>query len=267
VYAAEVKKPVLKSYQIPYRLTDTNHVLVRVKINNKGPFNFIIDTGAPALFVATSVANKLGIKPDKAGWGNFDRFEIEGGAVEIKARGCVETPFQVEGINALGLAGTELHGIIGYSILGRYRMEFDFTRDKMRWTRLNYDPGLPKAIKSKGQPAASLDAIGSFMKVLALLLEKKPPAKVVPRGFLGIELAPANKGKGVLIKAVLAKSPAALAGLQSGDVITEFQGDEVSAIEEVQDRAARLHPGQKARFTVHHKGTDRKIVVKAGEGL
>ena len=38
-------KPAL----VPYRLTDTHHTLVRVKINGKGPFNFIVDTGCPAV--------------------------------------------------------------------------------------------------------------------------------------------------------------------------------------------------------------------------
>ncbi len=42
-----------QSFQVPYRLTDTNHFLVRVRINGKGPFNFLVDSGAPALYVAT----------------------------------------------------------------------------------------------------------------------------------------------------------------------------------------------------------------------
>ena len=41
---------------VPYRLSKTQHVLVRAKINGKGPYNFIVDTGAPALFVSTGVA-------------------------------------------------------------------------------------------------------------------------------------------------------------------------------------------------------------------
>jgi len=40
------------SYEIPYKLTDTKHVMVRVKLNGKGPFNFILDTGAPALIIS-----------------------------------------------------------------------------------------------------------------------------------------------------------------------------------------------------------------------
>src|SRR5262249_19914249 len=106
--ADDVQKPISKTYQVPYRLTNTNHVLVRVKINGKGPYNFILDTGAPALFVSTPVCTKLGIQADKRGWGTFDRFEIEGGVVLNRAKGRVEDPFQLEGMNGLGLAGAEL---------------------------------------------------------------------------------------------------------------------------------------------------------------
>ena len=47
-----------RSFQVPYRLTDTNHFLVRVRINGKGPFNFLVDSGAPALFIASETATK-----------------------------------------------------------------------------------------------------------------------------------------------------------------------------------------------------------------
>src|SRR4051812_28168678 len=52
-----------RSYQIPYRLTETNHALVRVRIDGKGPFNFLVDTGAPALYVGTEAARKAGLEP------------------------------------------------------------------------------------------------------------------------------------------------------------------------------------------------------------
>ncbi len=34
-----------QAFRVPYRLTLTNHYLVRVRINGKGPFNFLVDTG------------------------------------------------------------------------------------------------------------------------------------------------------------------------------------------------------------------------------
>src|SRR5262245_58676593 len=94
-WAGEAPQTKPRSYEVPYRLTVPKHVLVRAKINGKGPFNFIIDTGAPALFVSTASCKKLGVRPDSRGWGTFDRFELEGGLVLNKAKGRVEDPFQL----------------------------------------------------------------------------------------------------------------------------------------------------------------------------
>src|SRR5690349_18133226 len=73
------EKKALPAYQIPYKLTDTQHVLVRVKINGKGPYNFIVDTGAPLLYVSIPVAKKLGLQEEKK-LTVLDSFELEGGA-------------------------------------------------------------------------------------------------------------------------------------------------------------------------------------------
>src|SRR5207245_5459709 len=118
--ADDAKKTEQKTYRVPYRLTNTNHVLLRVKINGKGPYNFIVDTGAPALFVSTGVAKKLGVTADREGWGKFERFEIEGGVVVKNFKGRVENPFQLEGMNGLGQAGAELHGSSGHTVWAKY---------------------------------------------------------------------------------------------------------------------------------------------------
>src|SRR5262249_9118420 len=146
VFADESKQSERKTFQIPYRLTSTNHILVRAKINGKGPYNFILDTGAPAVFVATAVCRNLGVAADKEKWGSLDRFEIEGGVVLQKIRIRVEDPFQLQGMNGLGLAGAELHGIIGYTLLARYATEFDFSKPKLAWTELNFTPPFPEGL-------------------------------------------------------------------------------------------------------------------------
>src|SRR5262249_205139 len=105
------------SYQIPYRRTETNHFLVRVRINGKGPFNFLVDSGAPALYIATETAKKIGLEPGKDDfWTPVDQLEFEGGARlgHLKAR--IEDPFQLVGMNALGLPGASIDGILGFTI-------------------------------------------------------------------------------------------------------------------------------------------------------
>src|SRR5690242_20555351 len=65
-WAPEAKRDpqIGQAFEVPYRLTDTNHFLVQVRLNGKGPFNFLVDTGAPALYVATETARKIGLKQD-----------------------------------------------------------------------------------------------------------------------------------------------------------------------------------------------------------
>src|SRR5262249_30715360 len=151
--------------------TAANHVVVRAKINGKGPFNFILDTGAPALFVAVPVGKKAKVKADDDGWADLDRFEIEGGLVIKKARARIETPFQLEGMNGMGMAGMEVHGLLGYNLLAKYRMTFDFTNDKLIFTELDYKPKQPVSLKGKGGDNDSLQSMGKALAALGKMLE------------------------------------------------------------------------------------------------
>ena len=69
--ADEPTKAEPKSVLVPYRLTVPKHVLIRAKINGKGPFNFILDTGAPAVFITTKLAEKVGVKARRQGLGEL----------------------------------------------------------------------------------------------------------------------------------------------------------------------------------------------------
>jgi hypothetical protein len=262
---AEAPKGEAKPIEVPYRLTVPKHILVRAKINGKGPFNFILDTGAPALFVATKVCDKLGVKPDKKGWGTFDRLEIEGGVVLKDARGRIEDPFQLAGMNGLGLAGAELHGVIGYNILARYRMEIDFSRDKMVWTPLNFEPPAPMGLGGKGGSAGGLEVIGELMKMMGSFLGAKATPDVTLRGFLGIELL--NINEAITVTSVLDKGPAGGSGLQKGDRLIKFQGRTVVDLEDVQRLARKLSPGDAIKLTVLRGKETKEIAFKTGEGL
>ena len=150
-----------QSFRVPYRLTETNHFLVRVRINGKGPFNFLVDSGAPALYVATETAGKIGLKPGKGEfWTPVDRLDFEGGARLLGVKARVEDPFQLVGMNALGLPGASIDGILGFTILARFRLEIDPTRDRMTWTRLDFDPPDPP-IPARGEGDGDRPPVGA----------------------------------------------------------------------------------------------------------
>ncbi len=257
------------SYQVPYRLTLTNHYLVRVKLNGKGPFNFLVDTGAPALYVGTDAAKAVGLKPAPKGeyWTPLDRLDLEGGAKleGIKAR--VEDPFQLVGMNAMGLPGAKIEGILGFTVLAKFKMEFDPTKDRMTWTRLDYnppDPFIPADEKDRQGPAEvqAMNALGPIMKVMSVLVGKQPEDVYHPQGLLGLEMDEALK-----VTAVLADSPAAKAGIRVGDRLIRLSGEGVKDRKAAHSAIAKVRPGDKVAVVVDRGGETREMALTAAEGL
>jgi serine protease DegQ len=259
VWADEPAKDA-KPTPVPYRLTETQHVLVRVKINGKGPFNFIVDTGCPVLIVSTPVAKKVGLETVK-GWATLDKFELEGGLAQTNVKARIETPFQLEGMNGMGLAGVELHGLMGYAVIAKYKMEFDFTRDQLRWTPLAFEPTPPQPIGIKGG-TGGLEMMSGLMKMLTFLSGMKPAGPPLPRGFLGLELD--EKNQAVFVSAVLAGGPAAKAGVKPGERIAEIDGVKVESVADVRRATARLLPGQEVTLRLDAAQTKSSALDNGG---
>src|SRR5213078_5123973 len=110
-----------------------------------------------------------------------------GGIVIEKIKGRVDKLARLDAANQVGLIGVPVHGLIGYDVLARYRIELDLTKSKMIWTRLDYKPPPASGEGKKGGDPAELDALAGILKVAGALLGKTQ-ADVKPRGFLGVEL-------------------------------------------------------------------------------
>jgi hypothetical protein len=264
VPADEPAKGRNPSFQVPYRLTETKHILVRAKLNGKGPYNFVLDTGAPALFVGTGVAKKVGVAANNDGWGTFERMELEGGLVLDKIQGQVADPFQLEGMNQMGLAGAELHGVLGYNLLARYKIEIDFNRNKMVWTRLNgFEPEMPQ--RMGGKAPANLNAMGGLVKMVAALMGKKEAAELRLGGFLGVELV--EKEGGLIVEQVIDQSPAAEAGLRKGDRLSKLQDQELKTMGDLEKLAGKLAVGDSVQITVIRDNQEKQLAAKLGKGF
>jgi serine protease DegQ len=255
------KKAAAMAVLVPFRLTDTNHTMVRLKINGKGPFNFIVDTGCPVLLIAEPVGKQAGLKVEK-GWSVLDKLELEGGLELTKVKARVETPFQITGMNRMGLAGVELHGMIGYTVLAKYKMDFDYTKKQMTWTPLAFDPPPPLGGKAN---TAGMDTMVMLVELMSFLAGGGLPPPAQPRGFFGFELE--EKDKAVYVANILQKSPAAEAGLQKGDRIVMAQGKDVGSIDAVLRQASKLTVGKTLNITVERDNEKQELKITAGDGL
>src|SRR5262249_12678580 len=160
-----------------------HHTMVRVKINGKGPFNFIVDTGCPVLLIAEPVGKKVGLEVVN-GWSTLDKLELEGGLELSKVKARVETPFQIQGMNGMELAGVELHGLMGFTVLAKYKMSFDYTKLHMAWAPLKFDPPAPRPLGGKIQ-TGGMDVMVTVIRLLTIVAGIGPPPPPEPRGFFG----------------------------------------------------------------------------------
>jgi len=97
----------------------------------------------------------------------------------------------------------------------------------------------------------------------------------VTRGYLGVSLQPLSpdlaasfgvkEGKGALVADVSADGPAARAGLESGDVIVEFNGKKVEDPSALARAVAVAKPGETSKLTVWRDRQQTTVEVKLGE--
>ncbi len=131
--------------------------------------------------------------------------------------------------------------------------------------------GINTAIVAAGQGIGFSIPINMARDVMRQLIDK---GRVV-RGWLGVviqdltdELA-AGFGvaprSGVLVADVVKDTPAEAAGLKAGDIITEFAGDPIREVPDLQRRVAGTPPGQLAPLTVIRDRNPVRLSIKIGE--
>src|SRR3954468_7600682 len=94
----------------------------------------------------------------------------------------------------------------------------------------------------------------------------------VERGYLGVQIQPLNKDlaeglglsteKGALVGSTQDGTPAAKAGLKSGDVITAVNGDPVATARELSKKVASLKPGSNVEIAYLRDGKERSTTVE-----
>jgi len=86
--------------------------------------------------------------------------------------------------------------------------------------------------------------------------------KVKGTGFLGVALSDTDDG--LMIEEMLEAGPAAESGLQVGDIVLEFEGNEINKKEEFQMLLKEKASGEKVEILVLREGQEYVIVVKLG---
>jgi PDZ domain/Aspartyl protease len=134
------------SSTVPFRLLN-NHVYVEARVNGKGPYTFIVDTGGHTL-LSSRIVTEVGLAPigrsvesgageghSTSGFVHFDEIAI--GDVRLRD----QTGFATE-VYDKSIEGIAVDGMVGYELLRRLVTTIDYGRRTITFTDpARFDPG------------------------------------------------------------------------------------------------------------------------------
>jgi membrane-associated protease RseP (regulator of RpoE activity) len=257
---AQEPPPAAKSalVTLPFELVASNHMVVQAKINDKGPFRLIFDSGAPVSLLSNKAAEESGAVAKGApksflmglrGEGMIKSLEVG----DLKAKDVPVIVLDHPTLKAIGtFLGRPLDGIIGFTFFARYRTTIDYQARSMTLEPVDF-------------------AVRDLLKELPERLAGPKIAKrrvLAPSGLWGLTLGdPVDEGLGVAIKLVRPGSPAEQAGLKAGDVLTAIDGRWTSNTADAYLAANGALPGQPVEVVLLREGKELKVQVKPVGGI
>jgi serine protease Do len=124
---------------------------------------------------------------------------------------------------------------------------------------------------SGGSVGIAFDIPADTVKNVVTQLREKGS---VTRGWIGVQIQPVTteiaeglglkKAAGALVSEPQPNSPAAKAGIESGDVITAVDGNAVADARELARRIGTMAPGTSVKLTVVHQGQEKTVTLTLG---
>jgi PDZ domain/Aspartyl protease len=258
----EVKKKAdFKPVTVPFELFKTKHIAIMVKINGKGPYRMIFDTGAPISLVSNKVANENKLVDKNAPQPLFNPFGAQGEAKikslevgDLKIENTSAMVMDHPAVEAMSKAFGPVEGIVGFPVFARFKMTLDYQALTMTFAPGDYDP--PDTMKAL---TATIMAMGN----------NQGPKILSPAGQWGMVLAKAasDKEPGVTVKEVLPDGAAASAGLQAGDRLLTLDDRWTDSLADAYLAAGFVKPGTSVKVVVKRNGKEVELNVKPAPGL
>ena len=166
---SQVKLPVV---EIPFDF-DRNEIILQVKINGKGPFSMMLDTGTDPSAIELNTARELGLKliplgSPPVGGGTAPRmvYGVYLPVVEVGALAANNVEAVAIDMSKISeRLGKPLHGVIGHSVLNGRVVQIDYPNRLVRFYSKSPFAGTPK------QPSTAKRTVLRFRYVDNVLID------------------------------------------------------------------------------------------------
>ncbi|MGZ3414848.1 MAG: PDZ domain-containing protein [Isosphaeraceae bacterium] len=252
-------KTVVKAV-VPFSMLPSNHMVVQATINGKGPYRLIFDLGAPITLLSNQVSEASGVVKADAPRSFLLSMRGEAEVAKLQVGDLTTTKLPVivldhPALKILGeVLGRPVDGIIGFTFFARYRTTIDYQANQMTFEPIDFP--IRDLLRELPDRLAGPKTIRR--RVLA------------PGGFWGLRLATTTgniNSAGVPIVAVLPDSPAALAGLQPGDVLTTLNNRWTTSVADVYAAVADVQPGREVSVVILRDGKEHTLIVRPADGI
>ena len=126
----------LARFQYEHSPDSVGHMIVPVKVNGKGPYPFILDTGASHMCVGHDLAETLGLIGEKA--------EALGAGGQFCARSSILRSVGIKRAYRRGLTvaiidltqisaslSRDIYGVVGYDFLRKFKLFVDYPKKEV----------------------------------------------------------------------------------------------------------------------------------------
>jgi hypothetical protein len=255
-------KPITKPAVVPFELLKSGHMAVMIKVNGKGPYRVIFDTGAPITLLNNKLAKEAGLLKDAPQsllplFGNIAEVKVK--ELEVGSEKIVNQQAMVMDHPLVELMAKQLgplYGIVGFPFFARYKMTIDYQAQTLTLVPSGYKPA--NVLRSLESTALQLMTASS-----------QPPKVLSPAAQWGFV---ANKARddaeaGVVVKEVLADSAAAQAGLKPGDRLLTVDGRWTDSLADLYEVTSLLKPGAAVSVRLKRDGKEQQLKVTPRPGL
>jgi len=259
---ADGKKMAAKPVVVPFEMLDSGHMGVKVKVNGKGPYLLIFDTGAPISLVSTKLAKGSGLDKGMAksplpflpaiGDAKIKTLEVGGAKAEDVPAIVMDHPTVAAIAKHLG---KDIQGIVGFPFFARFKMTLDYKAKTMTLAPSGYRP--PDVMKAMN--ALMMSAI--FGTQTAKVISPKAQWGLVASKEEG------DEDDGVDVKAVVAGSAADKAGLKRGDRLLTLDGRWTDSLSDLHEAAGFVKPGTTVVVRVKRGGKEMDLKVTPAKGM
>jgi membrane-associated protease RseP (regulator of RpoE activity) len=250
----------MKPVTVPFELLKTGHMAVQIKVNGKGPYRVIFDTGAPISLLNNKIAKEAGLLKDAEKplfnlFGTMGQVSVKSFQVgELKAENINTIVMDHPTIEAISRAFGPIHGIVGFPFFARYKMTLDYKAKELTF------------VPSGFEPPDVMEALMSSMMIMSPN-GKAPTQVVAPAGQWGMTVKEELGKPGVKVTKVYSGSPAADAGIKEGDRILIVGGRWTDSLTDLYTAAGYAKVGVETKVTIQRDGKEIEVRIKPTVGF